>query len=272
MEQQISEAAAAAGYDESQCRMCGKRQSPSSCHLGISSNSEMEPRTKKPMLHNHQLDPESAALSGYAELKLPIRFNTVMNLSPTSGSPLLRRCVSDPYNSPGDGITNNNNAVSLEFDGPLRRCVSDPYHPPGAMTKNQAGAAGGSPTPAGGLPPLYPGSNRQSATDVTVTPPKVAADSFKGQSPDSLRLQRMRERMKEMARWWDDVVRLEDDETPEEQNHNNAAASQDVSDKEVEELVSVEKSGDGLKIKLRCPCGSGYEILITGQTCYYKLL
>ncbi|CAM8905944.1 unnamed protein product [Rhodiola kirilowii] len=43
---------------------------------------------------------------------------------------------------------------------------------------------------------------------------------------------------------------------------------QDASGKEPEKQVSLEKIGDGLKIKLRCPCGSGYELLISSHCCY----
>ncbi|KAL9691491.1 hypothetical protein QQ045_011915 [Rhodiola kirilowii] len=84
------------------------------------------------------------------------------------------------------------------------------------------------------------------------------------------RLKRERERMKEIARWWVDVVRDVDDE----ENHNAAAApaSQDASDKELEEQVSVKKIGDGLQIKLRCPRGSGYELLISCNLCYEFLV
>ncbi|CAM8977982.1 unnamed protein product [Rhodiola kirilowii] len=173
-------------------------------------------------------------ISGYTAMKLPIEFSA-MNLTPTtSDSPSLQRCVSDPSHPPSTNSPGDG-------DGPLRRCISDPSHPPSTN----------SPARGGGLPPLYPGST--------------------GLSPDSLRLKRMRQRMKEMAQWWVDVVHEDDNE----ENHNAAAApaSLDASDKELEEQVSVEKIGDdGLKIKLRCPCGSGYELLISGHCCYYKII
>lgn len=38
-----------------------------------------------------------------------------------------------------------------------------------------------------------------------------------------------------------------------------------------QEAVFVEKSGDGLVLHFRCPCGNGYQILLSGNNCYYKL-
>lgn len=197
MEQYADVAVGVVGYDDSQCRACGKRQSPSSStELGISSNScdaELEPRAKKPMIHNpnnKSVLGSDFELNGYSEMKLPIDFNAAMNLTASSSdSPLLRRCVSDPYNSPGDGNKNNNNG-GLETAGVLRRCISDPSHPPGVMPKNQAGVASNSCSPArgmspgGGLPPLYPGTSRLS--NDLVTPTKCHNEWATGQSPDSL--------------------------------------------------------------------------------------
>lgn len=38
-----------------------------------------------------------------------------------------------------------------------------------------------------------------------------------------------------------------------------------------QEAVFVEKSGDDLVLHFKCPCGDGYEILLSGNNCYYKL-
>lgn len=41
---------------------------------------------------------------------------------------------------------------------------------------------------------------------------------------------------------------------------------------EGEESVGVERVGDSLEIHLKCPCGKGFEILLNGTSCFYKLL
>lgn len=43
-------------------------------------------------------------------------------------------------------------------------------------------------------------------------------------------------------------------------------------DTESEEAVSVEKVGECLIIDFKCPCSSGYKILLSGGNCYYKLI
>lgn len=38
-----------------------------------------------------------------------------------------------------------------------------------------------------------------------------------------------------------------------------------------QEAVFVEKSGECLVLHFNCPCGNGYQILLSGNNCYYKL-
>ncbi|KAL3642355.1 hypothetical protein CASFOL_013170 [Castilleja foliolosa] len=38
-----------------------------------------------------------------------------------------------------------------------------------------------------------------------------------------------------------------------------------------QEAVWVEKNGECLVIRFKCPCGTGYQILLSGNDCYYKL-
>ena len=38
-----------------------------------------------------------------------------------------------------------------------------------------------------------------------------------------------------------------------------------------EEAVWVERNGECLILHFKCPCGKGYQILLTGKSCYYKL-
>lgn len=52
--------------------------------------------------------------------------------------------------------------------------------------------------------------------------------------------------------------------------NNNAVM--DNSEEGCVEAVSVQKKGEALILRLKCPCGTGYQILLLGGTCYYKLM
>ncbi|KAL9263681.1 hypothetical protein AKJ16_DCAP12504 [Drosera capensis] len=113
-------------------------------------------------------------------------------------------------------------------------------------------------------------------------------------SPAAKRLRRMSVRMREMKQWFDEVLSEDGDEQgPLYQAANMSAqksgsqfcctGDDDVTEagkdhgheqKQVVEdaLVSAERDGDSIVVHFRCPCGSGYHILLSGQSCYYKLL
>lgn len=40
----------------------------------------------------------------------------------------------------------------------------------------------------------------------------------------------------------------------------------------IDEAVSVDKTGECLIIKFKCPCSKAYHILLSGTSCYYKLI
>ena len=46
----------------------------------------------------------------------------------------------------------------------------------------------------------------------------------------------------------------------------------DDSAPEFEESVYVERVEEGLTVHFKCPCGKGYQILLSGRSCYYKLM
>ncbi|KAH6778098.1 hypothetical protein C2S52_006394 [Perilla frutescens var. hirtella] len=47
--------------------------------------------------------------------------------------------------------------------------------------------------------------------------------------------------------------------------------SETVVENPSQEAVFVEKTGDCLVLHFKCPCGDGYQILLSGSNCYYKL-
>ncbi|MED6187991.1 hypothetical protein PIB30_116818 [Stylosanthes scabra] len=56
-------------------------------------------------------------------------------------------------------------------------------------------------------------------------------------------------------------------------DNNNEVPPQDNDNlKGEEEAVSVEWADKCLRVIFRCPCGKGYEVLLSENTCYYKLV
>ncbi|KAK2416308.1 hypothetical protein QL285_038709 [Trifolium repens] len=147
----------------------------------------------------------------------------------------------------------------------LRRCVSDPYKPPARGSR---------------LPPLPPRFTRY-LSYLTPSPAKGSSRSLSSEeiAPDSMRLRRMRDRLREMKQWWDEVMKEEEEgEEAEEEEYIPVAAengkipSQDELGGDYEEAVSVEWAEKCVSLTFRCPCGKGYEVLISANNCYYKLL
>ncbi|KAL1561668.1 hypothetical protein AAHA92_04345 [Salvia divinorum] len=82
-----------------------------------------------------------------------------------------------------------------------------------------------------------------------------------GENPTAKRLKRMKERLREMREWWNQVATEDDDEEECEEETQNPS----------QEAVFVERSGEGLVLHFKCPCGDGYQILLSGNNLYYKL-
>lgn len=83
--------------------------------------------------------------------------------------------------------------------------------------------------------------------------------------------------MREMIQWWEKIVGEEGEE-----EDNNGRGNHDIGTiTEVEcaaetetgeEAVSVERTGECLVLHFKCPCTKGYQILLSGNNCYYKLM
>ncbi|KAL7258350.1 hypothetical protein ACSBR1_004469 [Camellia fascicularis] len=58
----------------------------------------------------------------------------------------------------------------------------------------------------------------------------------------------------------------------EDDNNNGAPEKDEPEITECEEAVSVERSGKWLIVHIKCSCGKGYQILLYGNICYYKLM
>ncbi|KAK6145906.1 hypothetical protein DH2020_019775 [Rehmannia glutinosa] len=240
-------------------------------HSPLSPSSFQEPVSKRATLH--PLSSPSAAsdeyhIPGFTKLPLPHSF-------PTASPPPLRRTVSEPIYStdainlaapPTQSSTsphpvlqenpNRNNVPQDSFPFPnpvpvIYRTISDPN-----PVRQVVAAAGGTPP----RPPL--------ARNVSRSPSC-------GDSPSTKRLKRMKERLKEMSHWWNQVVTEGDDEDNDSENycsdHNHKEESESEMENPSQEAVWVEKNGECLVLHFKCPCGNGYQILLSGKNCYYKL-
>ncbi|KAM3203648.1 hypothetical protein P3L10_031274 [Capsicum annuum] len=92
-----------------------------------------------------------------------------------------------------------------------------------------------------------------------------------GESPTAMRLKRMRDGMREMRQWCD--LMIQEEETSHEENKTVKDDEADTGGGEpfCEEAVWVERMGSCLILHFKCPCGKGYQILLCGNNCYYKL-
>ncbi|XP_048129578.1 uncharacterized protein LOC115750701 isoform X2 [Rhodamnia argentea] len=133
---------------------------------------------------------------------------------------------------------------SLPPRPPLQRTVSDPtpHHFPGPINSFSSGSSS-----SGG---------RGSAED----------------SPNSMRLKRMKHCLNEMGKWWDHVMCEAEEDGPYTQDNTLSTEVERKAKQENQETVSVEVAGDCLCINLGCTCGKGFQILISGNKCYYKLV
>ncbi|XP_022858938.1 uncharacterized protein LOC111379732 [Olea europaea var. sylvestris] len=110
--------------------------------------------------------------------------------------------------------------------------------------------------PEATLPPLC-SSDYQMVASATNMPPQHRQSSDQ-ESPNSKRLKRMNERTKEMNQWCNQVIH--------EEEHKNEIKN------EAEKAVWVDEiNGGDLIIHFMCPCGGVYEILLSGNNCFYKL-
>ncbi|KAK2430183.1 hypothetical protein P8452_43627 [Trifolium repens] len=176
--------------------------------------------------------------------------------------------------------------------------VSDPLYTLQEQTMPVKGSSG--------LPPKPPISRCNSEVIDPATVKAVVSSCLKSEEnsppPDSKRLKRMKERLTEMKQWWDEIMKDEEEEDEKEQENEEekeqeqeeeekeqeeeeeeedslvaeddkvTSQSQDELRADYEEAISVEWVEKCLSLTFRCPCGKGYEVLISENNCYYKLV
>ncbi|CAK9184247.1 unnamed protein product [Ilex paraguariensis] len=241
---------------------------PAHQHCTISGNGSMkrrstsslsfqEPTSKKPTLQpSCTTTTDHHGLHGFTKLPLPIT------------TPLLRRCVSDPINSTGTDNAGSS-AASVQFlnlQSPENHNISVPAASPSPANPSQSFRR----------PVSYPTSSAYQVT--TNTPPRVSLartfsrspssgeigpHSVEKESPNSKRLKKMKEKMREMRQWWDQIMHEgEDDDYGSEINNRNTLKDncETESVEAIQESVWVERNGECKTIHFKCPCGEGYEV------------
>ncbi|KAK4388089.1 hypothetical protein Sango_2415500 [Sesamum angolense] len=278
----------------SDCTTCSN---PTKRHSILSPSSSQQPSCTRATLHPPSSPSTTAAaadyrLLGFTKLPLPHPF-------PAASPPPLRRTISEPIystdtfnsaappphfsgfpTSPGPVLnqplqeSSNRNIVQESYTlsdtlPVIHRTVSDPN-----PVRNQQVVAGS------GTPPLPPLSRN------------VSRSPSRGESPSTKRLKRMRDRLKEMSQWWNQVVREGEEEENEAENYStdNVAnvrvnfqfftsfsdfheESENDMENPPQEAVWVEKNGESLILHFKCPCViSALNLIIQRKKCvdWYK--
>ncbi|WCJ25928.1 hypothetical protein M5689_007781 [Euphorbia peplus] len=90
-------------------------------------------------------------------------------------------------------------------------------------------------------------------------------------------LKKMKNCTREMTQWFADV--LPDETVAEDEEDKGVTIEDSAADitqanlvTESDEHVFAERTGDSLIVHFKCPCSRGFQILLSGTHCYYKLL
>ncbi|XP_024041256.1 uncharacterized protein LOC112098880 [Citrus clementina] len=223
------------------CTSCGSHKRPSS----ENPITHLQPNPKKPN-------------TTITTTHSPFGFSKI----PLSPPPFLPHCSSDPYIPPLPPV--------VEEPPVLPRPNAEPECPGTRLSNALA---------SNKLPPRSP-TLRRSVSELFPSPEKTVS----GSSSDSphAEVRKMRDCMRDMSRKWGELLGDEKDISNEEINNDNSSrgvnngSNNDAKLENYEgghvEVVSVEKKGDALILHFKCPCGSGYQILLLGGNCYYKLM
>nr|XP_033511176.1 uncharacterized protein PB18E9.04c isoform X2 [Nicotiana tomentosiformis] len=183
--------------------------------------------------------------------------------------------------------------VPAQFPTPLYRTLSDPTGGSGCGSNKRKSATTQSTLPRttswspntiqelGESPNAMRKSPSQSALARTGSCSQNVQESSdavnNAESPTTMRLKRMKQGMKEMRQWCDLMIQ-EDAQVEKASSEENKSLKENETETETEteasceEAVWVERMGNSLILHFRCPCGEGYQILLSGNNCYYKLL
>ncbi|CAK7350769.1 unnamed protein product [Dovyalis caffra] len=230
------------------CTTCGCSASPSSNKRRSPDHNPQDQLTKKPK--KLFLEPHETTTTN----------NNVPNSLPGFSNICQPHCSPEPF---------------------LRRCISDACSPPALSSLVPQSPPESSKKGSASLPPKPP--LRRSVSDLSPNKSYSRSSSSNGSSGFKW-LKKMRDSMKEINQWWDEIMpndemlaepcNFEEEEAEKVSTEDNNAGAIEKSDsmKDCEESVWVEKTGECLIIHFKCPCSKRYQILLSGGNCYYKLM
>ncbi|KAF7825124.1 mitochondrial fission regulator 1 [Senna tora] len=234
------------------CTACGCHGSNSMKRRSPESDFEST-RAKKPSFEQEDL----TRRHGFTAIPLPLSLETLATIhNAKSAVPVLRRCISDPYSPPSSAV----------------------YGAPATADQAPSSTLGSPTGSASRLPPRPPPSLKRCVSDISTVPNSPDKTISLTPSVGDMRLRRMKDRLREMRHWWDEVMQEDGEEEVEEDAYEGHKAISNNSKDEcvmgggAEEVVSVEWVEKCLSIHFKCPCGKGYQILLSGNKCYYKLV
>ncbi|GFZ02760.1 hypothetical protein Acr_15g0013680 [Actinidia rufa] len=210
----------------------------------------------------------NCTLHGFTKLPLPITSPIVWTSDPQPSGPTLRRCISDPINSPG---TDKTKALGSQLSESCTVFAS-PLSPENAKTTPSPAKAISSASAT--LPPIGPillqsiSDPSPSGYQVKTTPPT----SIKQENPNSEDEENEGSDERDESVVGRSIAPRRDDDSGSEDDKNCAPKDETETETESEEAVSVERSGNCLILHIKCPCGKGYQVLLSGRNCYYKLM
>ncbi|KAF2314076.1 hypothetical protein GH714_021984 [Hevea brasiliensis] len=264
------------------CTACGCSGSSVPPTVSSSSNKRRSPEPTTPLLDPQDqipkkpkklfLEPQEntniTSIRDFSKITLPCT-SSVFNFGPakptrTDSLPVLRRCHSDPYSPPVAGsdtlsVSGTGSATSLLPQSPPETDVATP----GSME-------------TASLPPRPPMLRRtvsDPSPNKSISRSSNCDDSTVYENPHYKWLRKMRDCMKEMNQWCDElipdgVIGVEEEEKCTQGNTANATKTGSVI--EYEEAVCAERTGECLVVHFKCPCSKGYQILLYGRDCYYS--
>ncbi|XP_057763919.1 uncharacterized protein LOC130985133 [Salvia miltiorrhiza] len=233
------------------CGNSGKRQSP------LSRSLFQEPLPKRATFNS----PSSAA--GYKKLSLPRYSAAAPPLLRANSEPIYSPCTANSAAAPPQSSEFPTSPVPIRIQ-PRQEMLNvnvdqESYQLQENLRRPSLCRTVSAPIPAG-TPPR---------------PPARRNPSSRSPNSHTKRLKRIKKRLREISEWWNQVA-SEDDDDDENLESENVFTDKEECEEQVEspleeEAVLVEKTGECLALHFKCPCGNGYQILLSGNNCYYKL-
>ncbi|KAL3828311.1 hypothetical protein ACJIZ3_017113 [Penstemon smallii] len=181
--------------------------------------------------------------------------------------PLLRRTFSEPIK-----YTTESPKIPEVFSGQVFSSFTSLPGGSSALSSPENTKNGGLLSKTSPLPPLPPPPHLRRTSSAPITTTMTPRPASRSPNPDkeSSKGQRM-ERMKEIVQELAQVIEEGDEEDTLEIECNN---KNDVEECENEEAVWVDENegGGGLVVHFKCQCGKIYDVLFSGNNCYYRLI